>query len=179
MINILKRILLLGVLSLSLGTVCAEKVYAGEEIAGTLRATYLSGGSFQTVRGGGYTIGTPVLTQPLIFGISMALAVPITFDTPFSNIPAVVAGYESNVLTLIGASSPYYGHAVDNPDFAVNQITGLSISDITPEGCTLHVGLFINGTPTFPDVQRAIVQFAEYGFAINFIAKDTDPLPVA
>ena len=168
--TMLKSLLML---SLFFGTVDADEVknIGKKEIGGTLLATLQSGGSFQPTRGTGFTPGTPILTQPLIFGLSMSVAIPITFDTPFLNVPAIVASYESDVLTLIGATSPYFG--LSSSGFAVNQITGINISDITTGGFTIHVGLFINGTPTFPDVQTAITQFAQYGFALNFIARET------
>lgn len=142
-----------------------------KEIAGTLAATLQDNGSFQRVRGKGFTIGTPVLTQPLIFGISMALSVPIKFHKPFHDVPSIVANYESDVQTLIGATSPYFGPAIDDPFFAVNQITGISISDITRKGCIIHIGLFIDGIPDFPNVETAVAQFAQYGFALNFVAQ--------
>jgi hypothetical protein len=168
---ILRNFIILGLFLLGTVEATELKSTAPKRIGGTIAATLQQSGSFQPIRGEGYTIGTPVLIQPLIFGLSMGFAIPITFDTPFSEIPSIVATYESNVTTLTGATSPYFGQAVDNLSFAVNQITGISVSDVTPQGCVLHVGLFINGRPNFPNVQTAIAQFAQYGFALNFIAK--------
>jgi hypothetical protein len=140
------------------------------KVVGTIAATAANSGSFEIIRGNGFTIGTPVLVQPLIFGISWGMEIPIIFDTPFANIPTIITNYESGTTTLTGSSSPFYTiPAVDNPGPPVNQITGLNISNESTLGFTINIATFVNGVTFFPNVEAAIVQLSQYAFALNFL----------